>query len=155
MESGNVFLENGALLEFKSGQITTIADGTLTLDGAGSRVADAGKTGSNSALTGLTSCASGNLYLANGAKVATAGDLTTSDFNSGGGSVQLDGNNPGGSGGSSMTIGGRLINSSSNANGVSIGNAGITSADTLTVKGTGGLINGGTSFVDIEGSATV
>ncbi len=43
VESGNVFLENDALLEFKSGQITTIADGTLKLDGAGSRVADAGK----------------------------------------------------------------------------------------------------------------
>ena len=37
-ETGEVFLENDALLQFKSGQITTV-DGTLWLDGAKSRVA--------------------------------------------------------------------------------------------------------------------
>ena len=51
-ETGKVFLQNDALLEFKSGQITTV-DGTLWLDGANSRVADAGTLTSNSALTGL------------------------------------------------------------------------------------------------------
>ena len=43
METGTVFLENDALLEFKSGQITTV-NGALWLDGANSRVADAGAT---------------------------------------------------------------------------------------------------------------
>ena len=61
METGTVFLENDALLEFKSGEITTI-NGELCLDGANARVADAGATSSNSALTGLTSVA-GNFCL--------------------------------------------------------------------------------------------
>ena len=43
VETGTVVLENDALLEFKSGQITTI-DGELQLDGANARVADAGAT---------------------------------------------------------------------------------------------------------------
>src|SRR5271165_974189 len=63
-ETGTVILQNDALLEFKSGQITTV-DGELWLDGANSRVADAGKTGSNSALTGLINI-SGNFWLWNG-----------------------------------------------------------------------------------------
>ena len=54
VETGTVVLENDALLEFKSGQITTV-NGELQLNGASAHVADAGTTGSNSALTGLTS----------------------------------------------------------------------------------------------------
>ena len=67
METGEVFLENDALLEFKSGQIATV-NGTLWLDGAKPFVADAGKLTSNSALTGLTGVA-GNFWLENGATV--------------------------------------------------------------------------------------
>ena len=67
--------------------------------------------------------------------------------------LQLDGNNIGGAGGSSMTIGGTLTNTSTNGNAISIGNTGITSADTLTVNGTGGLSS--TGEINIEGSATV
>ena len=74
METGTVFLENDALLEFKSGQITTV-DGTLWLDGANSCVADAGKLTTNSALTGLTSVA-GNFFLENGATVSPTGNLS-------------------------------------------------------------------------------
>ena len=44
--------------------------------------------------------------------------------------MELDGPNIGGGGGSSLTIGGTLTNSSTNGNGVSIGNTSITSADT-------------------------
>ena len=47
-ETGAVFLQNDALLEFKSGQITTV-NGELWLDGAKSFVADAGSTGSDGA----------------------------------------------------------------------------------------------------------
>ena len=57
-----------------------------TLNGASARVADAGATGSNSALTGLTSV-SGNFCLENGAKVATTGNLSIT----GNAIVRLDG----------------------------------------------------------------
>ena len=80
-------------MEFKSGQITTV-NGTLWLDGANSRVADAGKLTSNSALTGLTSVA-GDFFLQNGATVAPTGNVSVT----GNGSVQLDGTNIGGAGG--------------------------------------------------------
>ena len=146
VETGTLFLQNDALLEFKTGQITTV-EGTLWLDGASSRVADAGTTGSNSALTGLTSV-SGNFYLQNGAKVATTGNLSVT----GNATLGVDGNNTSRSGGSSLTIGGKLTNSSTNGNGVSVGNTGITSADTLTVKGTGGLSNASNSRINIEGN---
>ena len=73
-ETGNVFLENDALLEFKSGQITTI-DGTLQLDGANARVASGTKLTTNSALTGLTTVA-GNFWLQNGAKVSPTGNVS-------------------------------------------------------------------------------
>ena len=149
METGTVFLENDALLEFKSGQIATV-NGTLQLDGAKSFVADAGTLGSNSALTGLTTI-SGDFFLENGATVAPTSNVSVS----GNGLIQLDGPNVGGGGGSSLTIGGTLTNSSTNGNGVSVGNTGISSADTLTVNGTGGLSNGSSSEINIEGSATV
>jgi hypothetical protein len=146
VESGTVFLENDALLEFKSGQITTIG-GTLQLNGAKARVADAGATGGNSALAGLTSVGVGgfsaNFYLQNGAKVTTTDNLTVN----GGTKLELDGTDTGGSGGSALTIGGSLTNGGY----VSIGNTGITSADTLTVKGTGGLSNGA-YFIEGGGS---
>ena len=45
-----------------------------------------------------------------------------------------------------------IQSSSTSAYGVSVGNTGITSADTLTVNGTGGLSN--TGEINIEGSAT-
>ncbi len=150
METGTVFLENDALLEFKTGSITTI-NGDLTLDGANAHVADAGATTSNSALTGLTSVTN-TFRLENGAKVAPTGNLSIT----GNGIVSLDG--PDfifGGGGTSLTIGGTLTNNSTNGNGLDIGNTGITSADTLTVNGAGGLFNGPTSFINIEGSASV
>ena len=93
---------------------------------------------SNSALTGLTAV-SGNFLLENGASVAPTGNVSVT----GNGAVEVDGPNIGGAGGSSLTIGGNLTNSSTNGNGVDVGNAGITSADTLTVNGTGGLSNTG------------
>ena len=74
VETGTVFLENDALLEFKSGQITTV-DGQLQLNGANARVADAATPASNSALTGLATVA-GNFFLQNGATVAPTGALS-------------------------------------------------------------------------------
>ena len=149
VETGTVFLENDALLEFKSGQITTV-DGQLQLSGANARVADAATPASNSALTGLATVA-GNFFLQNGATVAPTGALSVT----GNASVSLDGGNLGGAGGSKMTIGGALTNSSTNGSGVDVGNTNMTSADTLTVNGAGGLTNGNTSEINIEGSGTV
>jgi hypothetical protein len=145
VEIGTVMLENDALLEFKSGQIATV-NGTLWLDGAKSFVADAGKLTANSALTGLTSV-SGNFVLQNGAKVTTTGNLSVT----GNASVEVDGNFYGGGGGSSLTFGGTLTNSSASANGLDVGDTGLTSADTLTVKGAGGLTNSGD--INIEGGS--
>ena len=85
VETGTVVLENDALLEFKTGSITTI-NGNLTLDGASAHVADAGKLTSNSALTGLTSVTD-IFRLENGAKVATNGNLSIT----GNAIVSLDG----------------------------------------------------------------
>jgi hypothetical protein len=146
-ETGNLYLQGDALLEFKSGEISTI-DGGVQLSGANARVADAGSTTTNSALTGLATVA-GNFWLQNGATVSPTGNVSIT----GSGTIQLDGNNEGGGGGSSLTIGGSLTNSSSNGNALSIGNGNITSADTLTVNGSGGLSS--TGQIDIEGSATV
>ncbi len=112
METGTVFLENDALLEFESGQITTV-NGELVIDGAGSRVADAGALSSNSALTGLSSV-SGGFYLQNGATVSTTGNLSVT----GAGEVELDGLGIYGDGGSSLTIAGALTNSSTSYEGV-------------------------------------
>ncbi len=68
--------------------------------------------------------------------------------------LELDGAYTGGSGGTNLTIGGNLTNSSTNGYGVWVGNTGITSADTLTVKGTGGLTNDVSSYINIQGSST-
>ncbi len=84
METGTVVLTDDALLEFKSGEITTI-DGELELNSAKARVADAGSTSTNSALTGLTTV-DGYFLLANGATVTTTGNLSlTAD------TLELDG----------------------------------------------------------------
>ena len=146
-ETGNVYMQGDALLEFKSGEISTI-DGATATQRRERCIADAGSTSSNSALTGLTTVA-GNFWLQNGATVSPTGNVSIT----GNGTLELDGNNEDGAGGSSLTIGGTLTNSSTNGSALSIGNSNITSADTLTVNGSGGLTN--TGQIDIEGSATV
>ena len=143
-ETGNVYLQNDALLEFKSGQITTI-NGALTLNGANARVADASDTAHNSALLGLSSV-TGFFGMLNGATVGpTTGDLSVT----GSGSVQVDGRTIGGQGGSSLTIGGNLTVSSNAYDAFDVGNTGIASASTVTVNGALGLNNG--SQIIIQG----
>jgi hypothetical protein len=71
VETGNLLLANNALLEFTSGQITTI-DGIVQLQGANAVVADSTNTTANSALTGLTTVA-GSLVLQGGASITTTG----------------------------------------------------------------------------------
>jgi hypothetical protein len=108
---GGVGLSGDALVEFKSGQITTIAADTgsagpagLTLNGSHAFVADASNTSSNSTLKGLDTVA-GYLDLENGAAVRTSGGLTVA-FS---GAVGLDG--AAGDGGSLLKINGTLTNS--------------------------------------------
>jgi hypothetical protein len=75
--SGNVTLGGGAI-EFKSGQISTIAvSSQLTLSGNNAFIEDSTALGSNSALAGLADIA-GSLYLQSGASVSTTGSLTNS-----------------------------------------------------------------------------
>ena len=96
---GTIVLSRHALIEFASGQITTIAaNSSLSLIGPSARVADASKPGSNSALTGLDTV-KGGLALENGATVTTSGPLTNR------GAISLD------SRGSLLDIKGALTNS--------------------------------------------
>jgi fibronectin-binding autotransporter adhesin len=145
VQTGAVYLAGDALLEFASGQITTV-DGLLQLSGSGALVADAGSLTNNSALTGLATVA-GDFYLQNGAVVSTTGGLSIT----GGGRVLLDaGAYIGGSGGSTLTINGTLTNSSTDGNALYIGNGSIGAADTVTAKS---LSN--TGVIVIQGSGSV
>ena len=82
-------------------------------------VADAGATGSNSALTGLDNV-TGEFDLENGATVAVGGDLVDS------GGIFIDNN--GTEGGSQLTIAGTLTNSGT----LQIGNGALSGDDGVT-----------------------
>ena len=138
----------GARLQYGSGAITQIGDGAsngadLYIDG--SNAFDAiGATASDSALDNLATIASnGVLDLRDGVTVATTDSLFVDA-----GSARLKVDAYGGAGGSDVTIGGDLTNTSFGNfgdGGVSVGTGGMTQSDTLTVRGalndTGGLIN--------------
>ncbi len=144
VETGSVYLTNDALLEFAAGQIGTI-DGLVSLSGANARIADAGTLATNSALAGLNTIA-GTFYEANGASVTTTGGLSFT----GNALVEVDGTNIGGGGGSTLTVGGTLTNSSTNGNGLNIGNTGITAGDTVTAQ----ALNN-TGVIQITGAGTI
>ena len=129
VETGSVALTSDALLEFASGQIGTI-DGVVGLSGANARIADAGTLATNSALTGLNTVA-GEFALSAGASVTTTGGLSIT----GNGVVWLDAPFNNGGGGSSLTVGGTLTNSSTNSNALYIGNTNIGAGDTVTATG--------------------
>ncbi len=120
--AGTVELSNYALLSFANGGIATIGSvANLTLDGTHALIAAGNATGSNSALTALATN-DGTFVLLNGAVVATTAGFTNN------GTVEIDysyGDN-GGSGGSLLTIGGALTNSSPGT--IAIGDSGITAA---------------------------
>src|SRR5271166_4745571 len=141
VETGTVFLENDALLEFASGQITTI-DGELFLDGTNARVADSGATTTNSALTGLSSNA-GTFTVESGSSVTTVGVGLTNT-----GVISVDGGFFAGGGGSSLTLGGALTNSAGAT--LDIGNRSLVA--TSTVQATS-LSNAGTMNLLGDGAA--
>jgi len=140
--TGNVSLSNSALLEFGSGGITSIANGaTLALSGFSGqpRIAISGNTGTNSALTQLSSNA-GSLTLFNTAPLTTDPGVNFSNS----GSVSVNG--------SMLTLGGALSNSGT----FTVGNNG-SSASTLSAAGfsnTGpfGATFDVTSFPTVTGS---
>ena len=114
VETGTVFLQNDALLEFKSGQIRTV-DGALWLDGANARVADAGALDHQQRADRPDHRF--REFLSGERRDGQRRPATLSV--TGNGTLELDGNNNGGAGGSSLTVGGTLTNSSTNSNGVS------------------------------------
>jgi len=143
--TGAIYLERNALLQFASGQIHMIGAGaSLRLNGADARVADAGAASSNSALVGLSKV-EGDLFLQNGATVTTSGDLTVG----GAGRLVLDPNFLGGGGGSSLTVGGVLTNSSTDNNGLVIGNVFQFAGNTVSASG---MVN--TGRLSMFGSTT-
>ena len=133
--TGIVNISGNGLLEYDgSSGISAIASGAqINIFTSAGFVAAAGLgTTSNTALTGLTSNA-GQLNLQDGATLTTTGGLTNT------GNVYL---NSGGSGGSSLTIGGTLTNSGY----ADVGNNSL--ATTVTAQG---LSNTGT--IDIRGAS--
>jgi len=134
--TGTISLAGNALLEFGSGQITTIA-GQLVLDGTKALLADASDTTHNSALAGLNTI-TGRLYLRNGASVAPSGNLAIN-----GGELHVD--DGGGQGGTTLAIPGTLTNT----NYLAIGNGGASGSTTVTAAA---LSNTGTLNLGSNGS---
>ncbi|MCW2284017.1 hypothetical protein M2323_001630 [Rhodoblastus acidophilus] len=131
--SGQVNLSGNALVEFASGQVTTIAAGaSLSLDGSNAFVADAGALTSNSALKGLATN-SGSLYFNNGVAVATAGAFTNSGY------ISLDSSSGPTTAGSSLSVGGTLTNGSGDT--ISIGSS--YSPSPTTISASSGIVNNG------------
>ena len=120
--SGTVGLAGDSAIEFKSGQITSLAaSAQLHLNGNDAFIEDATKLGSNSALAGLASIGAGAIFgLHNKAAVSTTGSLLND------GHIRLD--VVAGDGGSSLTLAGALTNSGS----VSIGNTTLSASDEVT-----------------------
>jgi hypothetical protein len=156
--TGILDLERGSAIEFLSGPITTIAAGSqLDLIGNDAFVEDSTALGSNSALTGLADI-TGGLGLGQGASVSTTGSLTDTSSSS----ILLDWGPP--FGGSSLNIGGVLTNTATHSvanGGLSIGNAGLSSSDSVTAKsfvnsGTVALTGNGANFaaLNVSGATT-
>ena len=114
--------------------ITSIASGgQIEVNGTNAFLATSGNTGSNSALTQLSSNA-GNFALHSGAQLTTTTGLDNSQY------MSVDGQDIYGGGGSTLNIGGTFTNSGR----IDVGNNGMSGAATLTATGlanSGGTIN--------------
>jgi hypothetical protein len=143
---GSVNLSGHSLLQFASGQINAIAaQSELTLYGQSAFVADAGSTGSNSALLGLTTV-NGSLHLWGITPLTLNGALTNTGY------IDVD-NNGGldGPGGSVLSVSGLLTNS---------GTVGISTTNTAantTVNATGVTNFVGTTLglINVYGNTSV
>ena len=127
--SGTVELSGDSAVEFKSGQITSVAGGAvLELSGNDAFVEDSTALGSNSALTGLALISAGAIFdLHDGAAVSTTGALVNDDY------FSLDADP--GDGGSTMTVAGTLTNSGYPNNGsLIIGNTTLSASDKVAAS---------------------
>jgi hypothetical protein len=122
--TGNVQLSGDSAIEFASGEITSVANGSqLTLNGNDALVEDSTALGSNSALSGLATIGAGAAFtLLNGASASITGALVNNSL------LYLDNTRPNENGGSSLSVAGALTNSFI----VSIGNGIQSAPDTLT-----------------------
>jgi hypothetical protein len=122
--SGDARLVGDSAIEFKSGEITSLAaDAQLHLNGSDALIEDSSAAGSNSALTGLASIGAGAIFgLHNKAAVWTTGSLDND------GHIHLD--FVAGDGGSNLTVGGTLTNSGS----LTIGNTALSASDEVTAS---------------------
>jgi hypothetical protein len=148
LSGASVDLQGQSLLEFASGQITTITFGaSLSIDGTGAVIADAGATSSNSAIDLATM--GGTLTLRNGAAVASSAGLIVGDGThaasvlvASGAGLSIAGlltNN----GGSNVTIGG-----AADAVSTTVTAAGLSNAGTIHVNGN--AAGGGVHHGDLE-----
>ncbi|MCB8882676.1 Hint domain-containing protein [Acidisoma cellulosilytica] len=141
--TGDVSLSGDADISFSGGEISAIeSDASLVLLGTDAFIADATATGSNSALTGLSSNA-GTLNLEGGATIAAVGSLDNSD------TILVDQN--GSTGGSLLTVADTLTNSGF----IQIGNTAFGNQPTASSALTAGAV-AGSGQIDLEGvGATV
>lgn len=118
--SGYVTLVGDSAVEFASGQIARIAAGSqLQLNGNKAFIEDSATLGSNSALKGLNDVA-GNLEMYGDVSVTTTGGLLDT------GGIYLDYN--GGTGGSTLSLGGAISNSGT----LWIGNTSLSASSKVT-----------------------
>ena len=141
--TANATLDGDSLLQFANGQITSIApNATLALTGPNARVADAGSTASNSALTSLATIG-GQLRVIDAATVSVTGNLTVN------GGLDIDSDGYSTEGGSSVTAAGTLTNTGSVFVGPST--ASLSAPATL---GAAALVNSGMIALFGKGSTT-
>jgi fibronectin-binding autotransporter adhesin len=134
--TGNTRVSGDAMLEFASGGITAIGTGAVfELDGAQARVSIGSGT-TSTALSGLASSAGTFLLSGDTGRGAGGASVTTTTGFSNAGNLEVDSLSFG-DGGSTLTFGGTLTNSSA----AFIGNIGLSAATTVTASG---LDNSGT-----------
>jgi len=150
--SGSITLSGNSALRFASGLITTLQAGaTLVLDGAHAVIANGTATYSN-ALAGLKSIA-GSLTMDGGAHFSTTGALSVTV-----GELEIDSGYQN-AGGSTITVGGQLTNSSYDFD---VGNSSMTSTSQVTATSfvndgqitlAGGGATTAQALLDITGAA--
>jgi hypothetical protein len=135
--SGYTRLAGDSAIEFKSGEITSLAAfAHLGLNGSHAFIEDSTALGSNSALSGLASIGAGASFeLHDHVAVATTGALAND------GNILLDAN--AGDGGSTLKVGGALANV-----GLYIGNATLSASDKVTAAA---LDTGYGDFISLTG----
>jgi hypothetical protein len=148
--SGSVKLVGDSAIEFKSGQISTIATDAYLLLLGNAFIEDSTALGSNSALTGLANVA-GDLDLERTAAVSTTGALVNNE------SILLD--FYAGEGGSRLTVAGTLTNTGTlfiGSNGNFLSASDSVTANSFVNSGTVDLIGNGTNLaaLNVSGATT-